>query len=128
MFKNLTSLEYLDLSYNNFSGDISVFKNLTSLKYLDLFSNNFFGNIYVFKNLRSLEFLDLSSNKFSGDISHFRSLTSLLELRLCNNSIEIPSSLAPLFNLSKLQIIYADNNMIYNAETEMHSLDTPTFQ
>ncbi|TYI48368.1 hypothetical protein E1A91_D13G243600v1 [Gossypium mustelinum] len=96
------------LSYNKFSGDISVFKNLTSLKYLDLFSNNFFGNIYVFKNLRSL--------------------TSLLELRLRNNSIEIPSSLAPLFNLSKLQNIYADNNMIYNAETEMHSLDTPTFQ
>nr|XP_012463301.1 unnamed protein product [Gossypium raimondii] len=128
MFKNLTSLEFLDLSHNKFSGDISVFKNLTSLKYLDLFSNNFFGNIYVFKNLRSLEFLDLSSNKFSGDISHFRSLTSLLELRLWNNSIEIPSSLAPLFNLSKLQNIYADNNMIYNAETEMHSLDTPTFQ
>ncbi|MBA0668946.1 hypothetical protein Goklo_001816, partial [Gossypium klotzschianum] len=128
MFKNLTSLEYLDLSYNKFSGDISVFNNLTSLKYLDLFSNNFFGNIYVFKNIRSLEFLDLSSNKLSGDISHFRSLTSLLELRLWNNSIEIPSSLAPLFNLSKLQIIYADNNMIYNAETEMHSLDTPTFQ
>ncbi|KAG4113191.1 hypothetical protein ERO13_D13G208066v2 [Gossypium hirsutum] len=97
-----------DLSYNKFSGDISVFKNLTSLKYLDLFSNNFFGNIYVFKNLRSL--------------------TSLLELRLQNNSIEIPSSLAPLFNLSKLQNIYADNNMIYNAETEMHSLGTPTFQ
>ncbi|KAG4167536.1 hypothetical protein ERO13_A13G202700v2 [Gossypium hirsutum] len=88
--------------------DLSVFKNLTSLKYLDLFFNNFFGNIYVFKNLISLTFL--------------------LELRLWNNSIEIPSSLAPLFNLSKLQNIYADNNMIYNAETEKHSLDTPTFR
>ncbi|KAB2050089.1 hypothetical protein ES319_A13G222200v1 [Gossypium barbadense] len=128
MLKNLSSLEHLDLSYNNFSRDLSVFKNLSSLKYLDLFFNNFFGNIYVFKNLMSLEFLDLSSNKFSGDISHFRSLTSLLELRLWNNSIEIPSSLAPLFNLSKLQNIYADNNMIYNAETEKHSLDTPTFR
>nr|KJB83239.1 hypothetical protein B456_013G237000 [Gossypium raimondii] len=56
------------------------------------------------------------------------SLTSLREFRLSNNNIEIPRSSALLFNLSKLQIIYADNNTIHNAETEMHSLDTSTFQ
>ncbi|XP_040941637.1 receptor-like protein 13 isoform X2 [Gossypium hirsutum] len=127
-FSELTSLKYLDLSSNNFFGNISIFNNLISLEYLDLSSNNFFENIFVFKNLISLEYLDLSSNKFFGDISLLKSLTSLQELRLSNNNIEILSSLAPLFNLSKLQNIYADNNMIYNAETEMHSLDTPTFQ
>ncbi|KAK8319352.1 hypothetical protein V6Z11_A13G235600 [Gossypium hirsutum] len=69
------------------------FSKLTSLKYLNISSNNFSGNISMFKNLTSLD------------------LTSLRELRLWNNNIEIPN-----------------NNMIYNAETEMHSLDTPTFQ
>ncbi|KAA3486043.1 LRR receptor-like serine/threonine-protein kinase GSO2 isoform X1 [Gossypium australe] len=127
-FSELTSLKYLDISSNNFSGNISVFKNLTLLEYLDISSNSFFGDISMLKNLKSLEYLDLSSNKFFGDISYFTSLTSLRELRLSNNNIEIPSSLAPLFNLSKLQILYASNNTIYNAETEMHSVDTPTFQ
>ncbi|KAK8319356.1 hypothetical protein V6Z11_A13G235900 [Gossypium hirsutum] len=127
-FSELTSLKYLDISKNHFSGNISVFKNLTLFEYLDISFNNFFGDISMLKNLTLLEYLDLSSNKFSGYISFFMSLTSLRELRLSKNKIEILSSLAPLFNLSKLQKLYADNNMIYNAETEMHSLDTPTFQ
>ncbi|XP_040940760.1 receptor-like protein 13 [Gossypium hirsutum] len=105
-----------------------MLENLTSLEYLDISFHSFFGDIIVLKNLTSLEYLDLSSNKFSGNISHLKSLTSLRELRLSKNKIEIPSSLALLFNISKLQKLYADNNMIYNAETEMHSLDTPTFQ
>ncbi|KAK8262256.1 hypothetical protein V6Z12_D13G244700 [Gossypium hirsutum] len=127
-FSELTSLKYLDISSNNFFGNIYVFKNLTLLENLDISSNSFFGDISMLKNLKSLEYLDLGSNKLFGDISYFMSLISLRELRLSNNNIEIPSSLAPLFNLSKLQKLYADNNMIYAAETEMHSLDTPTFQ
>nr|KJB83237.1 hypothetical protein B456_013G236800 [Gossypium raimondii] len=107
----LTSLKYLDISSNNFSGNISVFKNLTLLEYLDISSNSFFGDISMLKNLKSLEYLDLRSNKFFGDISYFMSLTSLRVLCLSNNNIEIPN-----------------NNMIYSAETEMHSVDTPTFQ
>ncbi|TYH36266.1 hypothetical protein ES332_D13G253000v1 [Gossypium tomentosum] len=127
-FSELTSLKYLDISSNNFFGNIYVFKNLTLLENLNISSNSFFGDISMLKNLKSLEYLDLGSNKLFGDISYFMSLTSLRELRLSNNNIEIPSSLAPLFNLSKLQKLYADNMMIYAAETEMHSLDTPTFQ
>ncbi|KAG8471741.1 hypothetical protein CXB51_036217 [Gossypium anomalum] len=111
-FCELRKLQKLTISNTNWNASLpECFSELTSLKYLNFSSNNFSGNISL-----------------SGNISHLKSLTSLRELRLSKNKIEIPSSLAPLFNLSKLQKLYADNNMIYNAETQMHSLDTPTFQ
>ncbi|XP_022751580.1 LRR receptor-like serine/threonine-protein kinase GSO1 [Durio zibethinus] len=125
-FSNLTSLERLDLSYNQFYGNISALDSLTSLESLFLSSNQISGNIYAFKNLTSLKSLDLSSNQFFGNISAFDSLTSLQMLDIANNYFEIPSSLGPFFNLSKLKYFYADNNTIY-AETEMHCLP-PTFQ
>ncbi|XVF47989.1 hypothetical protein PTKIN_Ptkin03bG0154500 [Pterospermum kingtungense] len=100
---------------------------LPNLQILDLSDNNLKGNLpYCFSNLTSLERLRLSSNQFSGDISALRNLKSLRQLTLSNNNFEIPSSLGPLFNLSKLQYIHADNNTIYD-ETEMLSL-AATFQ
>ncbi|WRX34548.1 Leucine-rich repeat - like 10 [Theobroma cacao] len=47
-------------------------------------------------------------------------------LTLSNNYFQIPCSLGPFFNLSKLKYIYADNNSIY-AEIEKHHL-SPRFQ
>ncbi|KAK8520458.1 hypothetical protein V6N12_004396 [Hibiscus sabdariffa] len=126
-FCELRQLQMLTINNNNWNASLpECFSNFTSLKYLDLSANQFFGNIYHLKTLTSLEYLDLSSNKFSGNISPLKALTSLQKLKLSYNSFEVPSSLAPLFNLSKLRTLYADNNSIY-AETEMHSL-APTFQ
>ncbi|XP_022755219.1 receptor-like protein 12 isoform X2 [Durio zibethinus] len=126
-FCEMRNLQNLDVSGNNLKGNLpECFSNLTFLENLDLSSNQFSGSISTLKSLTSLERLDLSSNQFSGDISALRSLKSLGTLSLSNNYFEIPSSLGPLFNLSKLQSIFADNNTIY-AETEMHFL-APTFQ
>ncbi|XVF71081.1 hypothetical protein PTKIN_Ptkin12aG0006200 [Pterospermum kingtungense] len=126
-FSNLTSLENLYLYSNQLSGNLSVLESLTSLRTLDLSSNQFSGNISALRNLKSLRTLDLSSNQFSGNISALRNLKSLRRLTLSNNNFEIPSSLGPLFNLSKLRYIYADNNTIYD-ETETLSLVASTFQ
>ncbi|XP_022751582.1 LRR receptor-like serine/threonine-protein kinase GSO2, partial [Durio zibethinus] len=126
-FCEMTNLQELDINDNNLKDYLpECFSNLTSLERLDLRSNQFFGNISVLKSLTTLKSLDLSSNQFSGSISALDSLTSLQVLSVSNNYFQIPSSLGPFFNLSKLKYLYADNNTIY-AETEMHSL-APTFQ
>ncbi|XVE84487.1 hypothetical protein DITRI_Ditri17bG0017500 [Diplodiscus trichospermus] len=125
-FSNFTSLERLYLYSNKFSGNVSALKSLISLESLDLSYNQFSGNISVLKSLISLKSLDLSYNQFSGNISALKSLNSLQWLRLSNNYFEIPISLRPLFNLSKLKDIDVGNNNIY-VETEEQS-STPTFQ
>ncbi|OMO61692.1 hypothetical protein COLO4_33363 [Corchorus olitorius] len=122
-----THLQELDVSDNNLTGDLpECLSNLTSLEILGLSRNQFSGNISVLQSLTSLQSVDLSSNQFFGDISALESLTSLQYLRLSNNHFQIPSSLGPLFNLSQLKSFHADNNTFY-AETEMPSLP-PTFQ
>ncbi|EOY19762.1 Serine-threonine protein kinase, plant-type, putative [Theobroma cacao] len=121
-FGAMPSLKKIDLSSSGLSGTLPTesFCQLKHLEYLDISENNLKGNLpECFSNLTSLEILDLSSNQFSGNISCLRNLTSLQEFYLSNNNFEIPSSLRPFFNLSKLKCIYADNNTIY-AETEMH--------
>ncbi|OMO98597.1 hypothetical protein CCACVL1_04165 [Corchorus capsularis] len=122
-----THLQELHVSGNNLTGDLpECLSNLTSLEILDLSRNHFSGNISALQSLTSLQSLYLSSNKFSGDITALESLTSLQYLRLSNNYFQIPISLGPLFNLSKLKSFYADNNAFF-AETKMPSLP-PRFQ
>ncbi|TYI24298.1 hypothetical protein ES332_A06G224600v1 [Gossypium tomentosum] len=126
--KSLTLLESLDLSSNQFSGNISALKSLTLLESLDLSSNQFSGNISALQSLTLLESLDLSSNQFSGNISALESLTSLQLLDISNNKFHIPSSLRPLFNLSKLKDLNADNNNIHADDHEMSHSSAPRFQ
>ncbi|KAE8657899.1 hypothetical protein F3Y22_tig00116976pilonHSYRG00063 [Hibiscus syriacus] len=123
----MTNLQELFILYSNFKGSLpECFSNLTYLHRLGLSSNQFSGNIFVLENLTSLEELDLSSNQFSGNIDSFKSLASLRELSVSYNRFEIPISLAPLSNLSKLKSINADNNLIY-AETHI-PYSAPRFQ
>ncbi|XP_052488940.1 receptor-like protein 13 isoform X1 [Gossypium raimondii] len=137
--QSLTLLESLDLSSNQFSGNISAIQSLTLLASLDLSSNQFFGNISALQSLTLLESLGLSSNQFSeslglssnqfsGNISALESLTSLQSLDVSNNKFHIPSSLRPLFNLSKLKYLYADNNTIHADDHEMSHSSAPRFQ
>ncbi|TYJ31540.1 hypothetical protein E1A91_A06G206000v1, partial [Gossypium mustelinum] len=126
--KSLTLLESLDLSSNQFSENISALESLTLLESLVLSSNQFSGNISALKNLTLLESLDLSSNEFFGNISALENLTSLQLLDISNNKFHILSSLRPLFNLSKLKYLYANNNTIHADDHEMSHSSAPRFQ
>ncbi|XP_004506955.2 receptor-like protein EIX2 [Cicer arietinum] len=66
---NLTSLQTLDLSFNNFNSKLpkQLFNLTKDLSYLDLSVSNIVGEIpSSLSNLRNLSFLDLSVNQFKG--------------------------------------------------------------
>ena len=87
MFSDLRSLKYLNLSFNDFSGEIpsEIFKNLTVLVELNLSGNNFHGNLPSSVScMKQLESLKAYSNQFSGAVD--RSMGELEELRLVNLS------------------------------------------
>ena len=65
----LNKLVELDLAYNKFEGTLPpCLNNLTSLQLLDLSRNEFTGNISSpwIASLTSLKYIDLGSNKFDG--------------------------------------------------------------
>ncbi|GLU08482.1 hypothetical protein SLE2022_253930 [Rubroshorea leprosula] len=127
----LTSLKVLSLWGCGLSGSLTRkgLCELTRLQILDI-GNNFLGGALpsCLANLTSLEGLNLDPNFFSGDIalSPLNKLTSLHYLSLSNNHFQVPISLRPFFNHSKLKIIIAENNKFY-ADTNTESLE-PTFQ
>ncbi|TYG64043.1 hypothetical protein ES288_D06G077500v1 [Gossypium darwinii] len=120
-FCGMTNLQELDFTNSNLKGGLpNCFSNLTSLRKLDLISYNI--ALHSLKsletlarsfNISALQRLHLYSNNFSRNISALE-------------TFRIPISLGPLFNLSKLKCLYADNNIVH-AETQMHSL-APLFQ
>ncbi|VFQ74954.1 unnamed protein product [Cuscuta campestris] len=130
-FQKCRKLEYLDLSYNNFTGDsfsgfdrlkeVSVAENKVSggfpgwifsqscsLQSLDLSGNNFSGLLpKEISNCKELRVINLSGNKFSGLIpSEIGSLQSLEALYLGSNSFssQIPETLTRLPNLLSLDL------------------------
>ncbi|KAL6320034.1 hypothetical protein AAG906_003132 [Vitis piasezkii] len=76
--RNMTSLRFLDLSYNNFASPIPDWLyHITNLEHLNLASlyiesNNFHGMLpNDIENLTSITYLDLSYNSLEGDILRF---------------------------------------------------------
>ncbi|XP_078149688.1 uncharacterized protein LOC144545007 [Carex rostrata] len=66
---NLSSLRYLDLSFNNFFVPLpqTGFERLTNLTHLDLSSSGFSGEVLPsITNLRRLNYLDLGLNRLTG--------------------------------------------------------------
>ncbi|KAK1591005.1 hypothetical protein Q3G72_000654 [Acer saccharum] len=128
----LTSLESLSLGSCNLEGTLPDQGGLCELKHLqhlNLSDNNLRGSLpWCFGNLTSLQVLHLSSNQFSGNISPLRALTSLQELDLSDNHFQIPISLEPFYNHSKLKMFDGDNNQIYANKAELHFSITPKFQ
>ncbi|CAN0872275.1 Leucine-rich repeat receptor-like serine/threonine/tyrosine-protein kinase SOBIR1 [Linum grandiflorum] len=73
---NCKKLHTLDLSSNQFSGDVP---SIVNLRFLNLSSNNFSGDLSFLQHFPNLETLSLSNNLFTGQIPD--SIRSLCNLR-----------------------------------------------
>ncbi|CAF2143086.1 phytosulfokine receptor 1 [Brassica napus] len=128
------TLQTLDLSFNDLSGEIPQTLNLPSLQSLDLSSNNFNGSLSrSIGNLSSLARLDVSWNSFSGEIPDvFHELTRLKYLSAQTNRLSggIPRSLASsrTLNLLNLRNNSLTGPLLLNctAMVELNSLDLGT--
>ncbi|KAJ6881355.1 hypothetical protein NC651_028046 [Populus alba x Populus x berolinensis] len=120
----LDSLSYLDLSFNNFTGQIpSSLGNLIQLATLKLNSNNLMDQIPdSFVNLTLLVYLDLSNNQLQGPIhSQLSTILDLEELYLYGNLLNgtIPSFLFALPSLFNLDL--HNNQFIGNISEFQHN-------
>ncbi|XP_043806634.1 probable LRR receptor-like serine/threonine-protein kinase At4g36180, partial [Manihot esculenta] len=112
----LSSLETLSMRYYGLSGILPVNLGICKLKHLqmlDISYNNFSGNLPLcLANLTSLRQLDLSFNHFIGNISlsPFRGLTNLEDLSVSNNFFQIPISLKIGTYLPKLSYLKMSGN------------------
>ncbi|XP_031387398.1 receptor-like protein 9b isoform X4 [Punica granatum] len=114
---NMTSLKYLSMEWNNLNDSIFEGKTslceLTGLEELDISGNDFVGSIPpCLSNMTSLYTLGLSDNHFGGAIppSLFSSHRSLEYISLSGNAFEGSFSLASLANNSKLKVFELRGN------------------
>ncbi|XP_061369542.1 receptor-like protein 46 [Gastrolobium bilobum] len=110
-FQNMTSLSYLDLSYNSLQGPIlDAFRNLTSIQFLDLSANNitsipsWFSD--DFENMTSIESLYLFDNKITSIPSWFLNLEKLVHLDLSFNRLHgpIPETFQNMVSIEFLEL------------------------
>nr|XP_027102691.1 LRR receptor-like serine/threonine-protein kinase EFR [Coffea arabica] len=114
----------LNLSYLGLQGSIPPeIGNLSFVNSIDLSGNNFQGNLPMLVHLRRLKYISLANNNFGGEVpSGFGSLPNLQALDLSNNSFTgaIPTS---LFNASKLESIsFMSNQLQGNIPQEIGNL------
>ncbi|KAI3474229.1 hypothetical protein Pfo_029017 [Paulownia fortunei] len=113
-FEGLSNLVYINLGHNLLSGNIpsSLFA-LPSLQKLQLSNNQFHGQVQGFSNPSSslLEILDVSSNHLEGPVpkffSEFKGLKVLsLSSNFFNGTVQLETFQNP--NLSRLEFSYND--------------------
>ncbi|XP_054817572.1 receptor-like protein EIX2 [Prosopis cineraria] len=121
-YVNFTSLEVLDLSFNeNISSELqdSFFNITTHIYHLDLGSCNFHGQLPLsLANLKSLQYLQLTSNRLKGPIPDWLGQFEQLQyLDLSYNQLNgnLPENLGELHNLNHLNI---EHNFLVGILTE----------
>ncbi|EEF29079.1 receptor-like protein 53 [Ricinus communis] len=124
LVSGMSRVTEVSLDQAGYSGSLSSISwNLPYLQTLDLSSNNFYGQIpESFSNLTRLTRLGLSRNWFSNNIpTSIGSLTKLEELYLDNNILQgtIPASINGLISLKRLEI---QSNKLYGEFPELGSL------
>ncbi|RVW41937.1 LRR receptor-like serine/threonine-protein kinase FLS2 [Vitis vinifera] len=131
--RNMTSLRFLDLSYNYFTSPIPDWLyHITSLEHLDLGSlntesNNFHGHFpNELGQFKSLSSLSIDRNSFSGHIPiSLGGISSLRYLRIRENFFEGIISEKHLANLTSLEKLDASSNLL---TLQVSSNWTPPFQ
>lgn len=108
--KNLTALQYLDLSGNYLTGSLPVLSSLSKLVVLDLNNNKLTGTISTMPT--SLAYLSLGQNNFSGTLPlQLKDLTLLMILDLGLNDLSgsIPAEWS---TLTKVKYFYLYGNQL----------------
>ncbi|GMJ09621.1 phytosulfokin receptor 1, PHYTOSULFOKIN RECEPTOR 1 [Hibiscus trionum] len=106
---HMPNLEQLDLSYNEFSGQIPESINLPSIQFLEISSNSLDGSLpsHICVNSTRIRFLSLEVNYFSGSIlPGLGTCSSLEQLSLGMNDLSggIAEDIFRLRNLSLLEL------------------------
>ncbi|XP_022773605.1 LRR receptor-like serine/threonine-protein kinase GSO1 [Durio zibethinus] len=89
-FQNMSSLKFLDLSWNSFSSSSTLnwLSDLNQLQFLSLNSVGLQGNFSsAIGNLSSLTHLDFSNNQLEIEPKYLESLCNMREMDLSNNTI-----------------------------------------
>ncbi|XVF89159.1 hypothetical protein PTKIN_Ptkin19aG0107900 [Pterospermum kingtungense] len=122
---SISRLEVLDLSNNMFSGKIpQEIGSFYSLKFLDLGGNVLVGKIPIsISNITTLQFLTLASNQLVGPIPHeLVKMKNLKWIYLGYNNLsgEIPIEIGMLTSLNHLDLVY--NNLTGHIPSSLGNL------
>ncbi|KAK9165728.1 hypothetical protein Scep_000919 [Stephania cephalantha] len=101
------NLKFLNLKGNQISGDVPL-STCRSLEHLDLSTNNFSGDFLAFRYCGSLLHLDLSTNRFSGEIGD--RLAGCRSLNFVNLTENLFYGKFPTFSSASLQYLFLSNN------------------
>ncbi|KAK1364375.1 LRR receptor-like serine/threonine-protein kinase RCH1 [Heracleum sosnowskyi] len=122
IFGHMTALTYLDLSSNQLNGIPPIsFRNLSNLKVLDISANNFTGNLedLLLGPFSLLHELLISENQLSGSLPDITLLSSLKKLRVSSNQLN--GCLPTVFkHHSALEILDLSNNHLRGTISEAH--------
>ncbi|KAK4804262.1 hypothetical protein SAY86_004079 [Trapa natans] len=113
IFSGLVRLKYLDVSGNNFTGELPRISswgsaNLSNVSFY--FSNNmFYGTLNLSSSLDFLDSLDLSGNYFQGNVTG--SVASYVNVKLDNNCLQ--NIMMKRRSLSDCQQFYSQRNLSF---------------